>query len=279
MKYIQSTFEQKDAPEYLWDLLADELGRIGYESFVNKTDGLDAYIPENLFDAKKINQLLDGFQATAEKIDALHSQIEDKDWNEEWEKHYFQPIRIGEQCVVHSSFHTNYAPAEFEIIIDPKMAFGTGHHQTTELMIRELLKMELTNLSVLDMGCGTSILAILVAKKGAKPIVAIDIDKWCVENSAENIALNGVENIEVKLGNSELLKGYTFDLIIANINRNILLEDIPAYSKSLNHGGELLLSGFYTEDIPVLEKRANEFGLSLLYARQEKNWSVMKLKK
>lgn len=278
MKYIKIDFDLYDSPEYVWDLLADELGNIGYESFVNDEDGARAFIPENLFDEEILKNLLTEFEY-ANIIDFTHEEVEEKNWNEEWEKHFFEPILIDNKCIVHSSFHKDIPSVEFDIVIDPKMAFGTGHHQTTGLMIKELLKMDLTDKYVLDMGCGTSILAILASKKGAKPILAIDIDDWCVENSIENIALNKVENIEVKLGDASLLKGYDFDVIIANINRNILLQDMATYSQNLKSGGIILFSGFYTQDIPILEEEAKRYGLKTVYTQEDNNWAIIKMQK
>ncbi|KAB2826999.1 MAG: 50S ribosomal protein L11 methyltransferase, partial [Paludibacter sp.] len=201
--------------------------------------------------------------------------VDQINWNEEWEKHYFEPIVIGDKCVIHSSFHTDVPQAEYDIVIDPKMSFGTGHHETTSLMIEEILSVDLNGKLVLDMGCGTAVLAILAAKRGAKPVIAIDIDPWCTENSAENIQTNGVNWIQIELGGAEKLKTVKADVIFANINRNILLEDMKQYSASLNEGGVLYMSGFYTADIPVLEEEMNHNGLKLISSREKNNWAVV----
>lgn len=275
MDYIEVSFNIEPFEEYISDVLASELGEIGFDSFVPFENGLLGYIPSSLFDESKIENLLTTFPFEA-SIEYEHAHIESKNWNEEWEKHYFEPIVIGNECVIHSSFHRNIPEAKYDIVIDPKMAFGTGHHETTSLVIGELLKMDLAEKKVLDMGCGTSVLAILSAMRGAKEILAIDIDTWCVENSIENIALNNITGIEVKLGGAELLEGLQFDIILANINRNILLTDMDKYTSCLKSGGELYMSGFYVEDIPLIEAEANLNGLKLEYYKEKNNWAVVK---
>jgi len=209
-------------------------------------------------------------------IDYKVTQIESKNWNEEWEKHYFEPIVIGNECVIHSSFHKNVPKAKYDIVIDPKMAFGTGHHETTSLVIGRLLQMDLQDKTLLDMGCGTAVLAILAAMRGAKDIVAIDIDTWCTENSIENIAMNNIRDIDVQLGGAELLAGLHFDIVVANINRNILLADMEQYAACLSTGGELYMSGFYVQDIPLIEAEANRNGLTLIDYHEKNNWVAVK---
>ena len=238
MNFIQVNFSFEPFEEFMADILAAELAEIGFDSFVPGENGMQAFIPENKFDESSLKQLIADYPievAVSYEIITVAS----KNWNEEWEKHYFEPIVIGDECVIHSSFHKNVPEAKYDIIIDPKMAFGTGHHETTSLVIGEILKMDLTNKKVLDMGCGTAVLAILAAMRGATELLAIDIDNWCTENSLENIALNNVSGIEVKLGGAELLEGLHFDIILANINRNILLADIEKYAACLSSGGKL----------------------------------------
>jgi len=275
MNYLEIHFFIEPYEEYISDVLSEELGELGFDSFVQTEESLDAYILKNLFDEVKLKNLLDDFPFEA-TIDYKVTQIESKNWNEEWEKHYFEPIVIGNDCVIHSSFHKNVPIAKYNIVIDPKMAFGTGHHETTSLMIGQLLEMELQGKTLLDMGCGTALLAILAAMRGSKDILAIDIDTWCTENSLENIAINKVEGIEVKLGGAELLIGLHFDIILANINRNILLADMEKYADCLSTGGELYLSGFYKEDIPLIEAEANRNGLKLIEFQEKNNWIVVK---
>lgn len=275
MNFIQVNFSFEPFEEFMADILAAELAEIGFDSFVPGENGMQAFIPENKFDESSLKQLIADYPievAVSYEIITVAS----KNWNEEWEKHYFEPIVIGDECVIHSSFHKNVPEAKYDIIIDPKMAFGTGHHETTSLVIGEILKMDLTNKKVLDMGCGTAVLAILAAMRGATELLAIDIDNWCTENSLENIALNNVSGIEVKLGGAELLEGLHFDIILANINRNILLADMEKYAACLSSGGKLFMSGFYKADIPVIEAEVNRNELELIDFNEKNNWVVVK---
>ena len=275
MNYFEINFSILPFEEYVSDVLASELGEIGFDSFVSTAVGLDAYALETAFDEVKLKDLLDNFPFEA-SIEYKVTKIESKNWNEEWEKHYFEPIVIGNECVIHSSFHKNVPIAKYDIIIDPKMAFGTGYHETTSLVIGRILQMELQGKSLLDMGCGTAVLAILASMRGARDIVAIDIDTWCTENSIENLQMNHIEGVEVLLGGAELLAGKYFDIILANINRNILLADMERYADCLSTGGELYMSGFYVQDIPLIEAEANRNGLTLIDYHEKNNWVAVK---
>lgn len=261
MQYIQVQFSCEPKTEVLTDVLSAQLGEIGFESFVETGVGLDAYIPLSAFSVEKVDQLLAVFPLDA-KITYNFLAMEDRNWNEEWEKNYFQPVIIDDILCIHSSFHKVEDKFKYRILIDPKMSFGTGHHQTTELMMRELLKMDLQGKSLLDMGCGTALLAILASMKGASPITAIDIDEWAYHNAMENVQLNGIEDINLFQGGAELLGDKTYDVILANINRNILLQDIPSYKKVLNRGGFLIMSGFYKDDIPAIRTASEAQGLT-----------------
>ena len=275
MNYIEVKFQITPYEEYLSDLFIAELGEIGFESFAPTDGALEAFIKEGNFDESKLKTVLKEFPYEVD-IQYTITPIAAKNWNEEWEKNYFEPIVIGNDCVIHSSFHKEIPKAKYDIVIDPKMAFGTGHHETTSLVIAEILNMELTDKSVLDMGCGTAVLAILAAMRGAKNLLAIDIDTWCTENSIENIAINDIKGIEVQLGGAELLQGLHFDIILANINRNILLADMEKYAACLSKGGELYMSGFYLQDIPLIEAEANRNGLKLISHKEKNNWVVVK---
>ena len=278
MDYIEVNFIIVPFEEYISDVLASVLGEIGFDSFVPSEEGLSAYIPKDAFDESNLKNMLTEFPFEA-SIEYNVTQIESKNWNEEWEKNFFEPIVIGNDCVIHSSFHKNVPKAIYDIVIDPKMAFGTGHHETTSLVIGQLLLMDLEGKTLLDMGCGTAVLAILGAMRGAKDIVAIDIDTWCTENSIENIAANNISGIDVQLGGAELLDGLHFDIILANINRNILLADMEKYASCLSSGGELYMSGFYVEDIPLIEAEVDRNGLKLIEYKEKNSWAVVKTKK
>ncbi len=275
MQYSQATFQITAQESFVQDVLVAQLAEIGFETFENPTeDTLVAYIQTDSFCEDSLHTLLADFPF--EGITLTETALcENKDWNEEWEKNYFEPILIGDQCVIHSSFHKDLPVCQYDIIIDPKMAFGTGHHQTTSLILTELLQMDLQGKSLLDMGCGTAVLAILTSMRGANPITAVDIDNWCTENAVENMALNNITNINVLLGDARVLDGMHFDVILANINRNILLMDMERYVACLNEGGTLIMSGFYTEDIPVLEAKANSLGLHLIAQHSKDNWAAI----
>lgn len=275
MDFIQVNFNIEPYEEYIADVLAAELGELGYDTFVPTENGLEAFIASDVFNDSELKNLLANFVFET-SIDYKVTKIESKNWNEEWEKHYFEPIIIDNECVIHSSFHKNIPEAKYDIVIDPKMSFGTGHHETTSLVIGELLKMDLVGKKVLDMGCGTSVLAILAAMRGATDLLAIDIDSWCVENSVENIALNKISGINIKQGGAELLANQHFDIILANINRNILLADMEHYAACLSANGQLYMSGFYCEDIPLIEAEANKNGLNLISSKLKNNWAVVK---
>lgn len=280
MKYLEFTFQYHPNEEVVSDILMAVLADVEFESFVNEGNLLKAYIQESLFNEDQLKQALSTFPINIESISYTFDAVEEKDWNEEWEKNFFQPIIIGDQCAIHSTFHKDIPKVEYDIIINPQMAFGTGHHETTSLIIGELLKLNLKDKAVLDMGCGTSILAILAHKRGAKPITAIDIDTWCVENSKDNCKLNDIKDISVELGDASILKGKEpFDIVIANINRNILLNDMSSYVNVLKNKGILIMSGFYTEDIKILQEKGNALSLNFVKSNDKNNWACLILQK
>lgn len=257
------------------DILLAELGELAFDSFVETEEGLSAYIQVNDDTADLLNDVYI-LNNPEFKVSYVTEEIEQVNWNEEWEKN-FEPINVDDLCYVRAPFHeTKNVP--YEIVIEPKMSFGTGHHETTFMMMKHLLNIDVTDMEVLDMGCGTAILAILALMKGAKHADAIDIDNWCYLNSIENAERNNVTNINVYEGDAELLADKTnkYDLVIANINRNILLNDMEAYAKTLKTGGIILFSGFYTEDITAIEEAANKQNMFLDNQLERNNWVSLK---
>ena len=202
MKYLEFAFRTVPCTETVNDILSAVLGEVGFESFIEQADGIAAYIQKDLYNEAALKEAIINFPLPDTQINYTYQEAEDKDWNEEWEKNFFQPIVIGDRCVIHSTFHHDVPKVEYDIVINPQMAFGTGHHETTSLIISELLDNDLQGKSLLDMGCGTSILAILARMRGAVPCTAIDIDEWCVRNSIENIELNDVDKIDVSQGDA-----------------------------------------------------------------------------
>lgn len=262
------------------DMLSAFLGEIGFESFVFENNVLTAYVRSEAFSSEAFAEVLDQLPLPQITLSAETEEIEGRDWNHEWEKNYFQPIVVADRCVIHSTFHTDYPKCEYDIVIDPKMAFGTGHHATTSQIIAQLLEMDLTGKAVVDMGTGTGILAILAAMRGAAPIVAIEIDPAAEVNARENMALNHQVQIDLRLGDATMLEGCRADVFIANINRNIILNDLEAYAATLNRDAIMILSGFYESDIPMLEARAAAFGLEYVrHTTQGDNWACLVLRK
>jgi ribosomal protein L11 methyltransferase len=268
MTYLE--FDFKVGPVDLGsEILIAQLGEVGFESFVENEEGFLAYINQLDFD----KSLLKGVQLLNNpdfKITWSSKEIEQQNWNSEWEKN-FHPIRIDDRCMVRAPFHAK-EEVDFDIIIEPKMSFGTGHHETTHMMLQHILDNDFRDKSVLDMGCGTGILAILAEMRGAKPIEAIDIDNWCCLNSIENIERNNCSNIKVFEGDSSLLINKKFDAIIANINRNILLDDISIYAQCLNVNGLLFLSGFYKSDLNIISSKCDEYSLQFNNNLEKNNW-------
>ncbi|MFD2512694.1 50S ribosomal protein L11 methyltransferase [Pontibacter locisalis] len=253
------------------DILTAELGELGFDAFVETKDGFSAYIDEDEYSEEELEAVLSRY-ADLVQVEYATQRIERQNWNEEWEKN-FEPLFIGGKVSVRASFHEKPEAAKYDIVINPKMSFGTGHHETTTLMIENQLTLDHQGKRVLDMGCGTGILAIMAGELGASEIVAVEIEDWTVENARENAALNNYEAIDVRLGGAETIAGdQPYDIILANINRNVLLEDMPAYKAVLKPEGWLLLSGFYTEDLPMIQERAAELGLNYISHRVKNNW-------
>lgn len=272
MNYIEYDF--KIEPQGVAsEILVAELAEWGFESFVDTERGILAYIQESLWNEHILDEI---YILKSEEFLITYSfrTIEQVNWNEEWEKN-FDPISVDGLCTVRAPFHPK-TDTKYDIIIEPKMSFGTGHHETTYMMLQFLLQTDFSGKSVLDMGCGTSVLAIMSEKRGATKITAIDIDDWCVENSIENIQRNDCKCIEVKLGDASLLKNEYFDVVIANINRNILLNDLSLYAATLSQNGMVLLSGFYKSDMPVILEECSKHGLSFVENLERNEWVAVK---
>ncbi len=254
------------------EILIAELGEAGFESFVETDEGVNAYIQkEEWHDSILKNiQILNSDEF---EISFTSEEIAQTNWNAEWEKN-FNPIIVDDTCTVRAPFH-EVPKTEYDIIIEPKMSFGTGHHETTHMMIQHILQNDFDGKTVLDMGCGTGILAILAEMKGAKHVDAIDIDNWCYQNSIENVERNNCDRIEVFEGDLSLLTEQ-YDIILANINRNILLKDIMTYNEHLNKGGMLFVSGFYDNDVQMIEKVCSEGMLKLVKKLERHNWVSLK---
>ena len=277
MKYFEVNFIAQPCNETITDVLAALTAEIGFESFVPDEKGMQAYIQQSLFNEEALKEVIRNFPMEDVSLSYTITEPEDKDWNEEWEKNYFKPIKINNDCIIRASFHEDEPGYKYNIIIDPKMAFGTGNHATTFLMISEMLKLDLEGKELLDMGCGTAVLAILAKMKNASRVVAIDIDEWAYNNALENIKLNHTEEIQTALGGAEKIDEFgKFDIIFANINRNILLNDMHVYKAHLKDGGTLFMSGFYTEDIPAISEECNKNGLNLVSYSEKDNWVAVK---
>ena len=278
--YTKIEFKVTPNEEVATDVLAALLAEVGFESFVPNEEGLEAYVPHNLYDESNITAVVENFPLEGYTITYNSEFIEGEDWNAEWEKNYFQPIVLGEECVIHSTFHTDVPKARYDILIDPKMAFGTGYHQTTCHMLRAILASDMNGKSVLDMGCGTALLAILARKHGATDVVAIDIDEFAYENAKENVVLNNTPDIEVRIGGADAIKeNDCFDYVIANINRNILLADMVNYVRCMHPGSQIFISGFYTEDMEVLKEEATRHGLRYIGYAEDNRWAMMRFEK
>ena len=275
MNYIEYDFTVSPT-EMGAEILMAELAEVGFDSFEDTPTGIKAYIPKNSWNEQILQDiyLLSNPEFT---ISYQITEIEQVNWNEEWEKN-FSPIVVEDLCTVRANFHP-VPNTRYDIVITPKMSFGTGHHETTYMMLQQLLLLSLEGAKVLDMGCGTGILAIMAALRGAHDITAIDIDPWCVENATENVQQNDCSFITIKEGDVSLIAGEQYNLILANINRNILLSDISAYTQALLPQGLLLVSGFYEEDLPAIKEKCQEVGLTYLSHIERNRWVSAKFQR
>lgn len=255
------------------EILIAELGFVGFESFVENEQGFTAYIQKGDWHADILKDI-PLLEASEFDISFTIEEVAQTNWNAEWEKN-FEPIQVDDLVSIRAPFHEN-PHLQYDIVIEPKMSFGTGHHETTHMMVQHLLELDLTGKKTLDMGSGTGILAIFAEMKGAQPIDAIDIDPWCYENSIENVARNNCKHISLYEGDASLLAGKHYEVIIANINRNILLNDMEVYANCLDAKGILLLSGFYQEDIPMIDEEVQKYGLQLEKTINRNNWVALR---
>lgn len=281
MKYKEVIFNIQPYAEAYSDILSAILAEIGFESFIPSENGLTAYIQKDQADIEKLGKTINEFPIQGVYINYEILDAEYKDWNEVWEEEGFHPIIIDDRIVIHDVKHSDVPNLPYDIVISPKLAFGTGSHQTTRLILRELLRLDLKGKKVIDAGTGTGILSIMCIKKGAAEVFTYDIDEWSVENTKDNLLLNAIHNeVRVELGDSSVLdKTDNADLILANINRNILLNDIESFALKLVAKGLLLISGFYTDDASLLIEAANKHGLQFVKKECDENWCMLLFEK
>ena len=278
MNYYELLFITHPTEDYQQDLLINELADIGFDTFEETEGGFKAYMPETGFNQQLLDEQLQSYHQLF-SFDYKVNLILQKNWNEVWESN-FEPIQIRDKVYVRATFHPQKPEFPYEIVIDPKMAFGTGHHETTSMMMDLMLDTDLADKTVLDMGCGTGILAILAAKLGANDITAIDYDPVCYESTIENSTLNGAKNIKAICGSKEVIPDTQFGIILANINRNILLDQMERYSEVLKIGGEIYFSGFYeSPDMDIIKEEAGKYGLTYINHKKIKDWVAARFKK
>lgn len=269
MNYQKVTIQLIPDNQEFRDILMATLGEKGFESFVENENDIEAYIPSNFYAEDLMSSLqFDPYF----KYSFRDEMIPEQNWNEVWEKNYFQPLLIANQCLIRAPFHKSYPAARYEIVIEPKMAFGTGNHETTTLMIEHILEINIKGKAVLDMGCGTGILAMLASMRKAASVEAIDIDQWAYESTLENCKFNKCKNITVKLGDASILGDQKFDIVFANIHKNVLIADMVKYDSVLNANGLLLMSGFYENDLADITQMAAKLNLIPLNHKMNNKW-------
>lgn len=286
MKYLVAEFKiecQDDMIQIARDLLTDALGEAGFETFEDTEDGIKGYVQESLFDENAMNDVISNFMLPDVTINANIQEAEYKNWNEEWEEAGFERININDSITIYDARHDdgNGIASGISIGIETKQAFGTGTHETTRMIVSTLLNIDIKGKRVLDCGCGTGILGIAASKLGASEVVGYDIDEWSSENAIHNAELNGVGNMKVMLGDASVLKSVEgkFDVVLANINRNILLADMPAFVSVMADDSLLILSGFYASDVDLLIEKASSLGLSKIDSKSDSEWTCLVLKK
>lgn len=277
MEYLEYTFSGLHDVSST-EILIAMLNEAGFSGFLEKEGSLIAYIPETEFHENLLEELLNSVKQLTGIIKYSHTSIPETNWNAIWERS-FNPVAVEEKVHIRAPFHPADNTCEYELIIEPKMSFGTGHHETTRLMVKSMLSLDFKNRNILDMGCGTGLLGILASKLGAKSIMGIDIDDWACRNSIENAEVNSCENMQFKQGDASEIIGLQFSIILANINRNILLSDLSAYSDALSSDGTLIISGILTRDKDIIVDEASQNGLIFLNQIQENNWLSIIFKK
>ncbi len=278
MTYIQIDFQiNNDKLAETGEILIALLSEFPFDSFEEHAIGVRGFMPEKDFDKEEIETYLAQLRSTMD-FEYQITNIEDQNWNKKWESNY-PSVLIDGKCLIRAPFHADDQDVDYQIVIEPKMSFGTAHHETTSMMISYILNNQWRDLEVLDMGCGTGVLAILASMKGAKALVAIDNDEWAYENTLENLERNTITNALTFKGGKEAIPAQPFDSILANINRNILLDQIETYSQRLKNDGKLFMSGFYEEDVPVIVKEAAKYNLHFVDKKSKNKWVAMMLVK
>lgn len=272
-EYIEVNLSIKPANNDTRELLIAKLYAKNFDSFMETEQGIKAYIEQGNFNITILESVFHELE-TIEITDFSYQNIKEQDWNKVWEENYYEPTLIGNQCIIRGSFHTDFPKAKYEIQIDPKMSFGTGHHSSTQLMVEQILKTDVNDKSILDLGCGTGILAILCEMKGATNILAIDNNDWAIENTVENTEKNNIKHVIIKKGDATDLKGKIFDIILANINRNTILNDISLYVKAMHQQSIIYLSGFFTEHLDAITESAEKAGLGFVDSSTKNNWAA-----
>ena len=283
MKYYVANFDIECAEELLQparELLSAAACEAGFEAFEDTDNGIAGYVQRPLYDKEALDAAIVDYMPEGTQVTYNIEEVPDQDWNQDWEDQGFEPIGVSDHLVIYDAKHTDMSmfagdDGVMRIFIETRNAFGTGTHQTTRMILRRLLGMDLTGKSVLDCGCGTGILGIVASRLGANRVLGYDIDEWSSENAKHNAALNGVDNLDVLLGDASVLDGVKeeFDVVIANINRNILLNDMTAFRSHLKTGGRLILSGFYETDVPMLEQAAKNNGLTIIDVVTDEEWA------
>lgn len=276
MQYIKASFTLNPDNEINREILTAYLSELAFESFEETEESVLAFFPQGQVSDADIEQATASLPFQAEYS---LEEMPDINWNEEWEKNYFEPLLIQDNCLIRAPFHKEYPKAQYEIVIEPNMAFGTGNHETTSLMIEHLNELDVTGKAVLDMGCGTGILGIYASMRGCSAVTAIDIDSWAFESVVENCRLNSIDNMKAFIGDASLLINQSFDLILANIQKNVILQDIERYLKVLKTGGLLVLSGFYKEDLADIQAKCAELNLKQEQLKEKNNWIAVSFKK